>query len=91
MEEQVVSIFAATPPEDRDSWIRRYEIIDVQRYEQEMLDYLRENHAGIFAAIRQSGKLDDEIEAKLVAALDEFGEIFQPSASSSSANEEAAA
>ena len=91
MEEQVVSIFAATPPEDRDSWIRRYEITDVQRYEQEMLDYLRENHAGIFEAIGQSGKLDDEVEAKLVAALDEFAEVFQPSATSSSANEEAAA
>ena len=91
MEEQVASIFAATPPDDRDSWIRGYEITDVQRYEQEMLDYLRENHAGIFEAIRQSGKLEDEVEAKLVAALDEFGEVFQPSASSSSANEEAAA
>jgi len=91
MEEQVVSIFAATPPEDRDSWIRRYEITDVQRYEQEMLDYLRENHAGIFEAIGQSGKLDDEVEAKLVAALDEFGEVFQPSATSSSGDEEAAA
>ena len=91
MEEQVVSIFAATPPEDRDSWIRRYEITDVQRYEQEMLDYLRENHAGIFEAIGQSGKLDDEVEAKLVAALDEFGEVFQPSATSASVDEEAAA
>ena len=91
MEEQVVSIFAATPPEDRDSWIRRYDITDVQRYEQEMLDYLRENHAGIFEAIGQSGKLEDEVEAKLVAALDEFAEVFQPSATSSSANEEAAA
>ena len=91
MEEQVVSIFAATPPENRDSWIRRYETADVQRYEQEMLDYLRENHAGIFDAIRQSGKLDDEIEAQLIAALDEFAGVFQASASSSSANEEAAA
>ncbi len=91
MEEQVVSIYAATPPEGRDSWIRRYDISDVQRYEQEMLDYLRENHSGIFEAIRQSEKLDDDVEAKLVAALDEFGEVFQPSATSSSANEEAAA
>ena len=41
MEDQVVSIFAATPPKGRDSWIRRYEISDVQRYEGEMLEYLK--------------------------------------------------
>ena len=42
MEDQVVSIFAATPPKDRDSWIRRYEMADIQRYEAEMLEYLRD-------------------------------------------------
>ena len=78
MEDQVVSIFAATPPKGRDSWIRRYEIGDVQRYEGEMLEYLRDNHGQIFENIRNTGKLDDETEASLVAALDEFAEVFQP-------------
>jgi F-type H+-transporting ATPase subunit alpha len=76
----VVSIFAATPPKGRDSWIRRYEISDVQRYEGEMLEYLRDNHGQIFENVRNTGKLDDETEASLVAALDEFAEVFQPTA-----------
>ena len=80
MEDQVVSIFAATPPKGRDSWIRRYEISDVQRYEGEMLEYLRDNHGQIFENVRNTGKLDDETEAALVAALDEFAEVFQPTA-----------
>ena len=90
MEDQVVSIFAATPPKDRDSWIRRYEMADIQRYEAEMLEYLRDNHANIFENVRNSGALDDETEAALVAALDEFAEVFQPTAGSGERTGEAA-
>ena len=90
MEEQVASIFAATPPDDRDSWIRRYELGEIQRYEREMLAYVRENHGGVLDAIRQSGKLDDETEAKLVAALDEFAQVFQASGGGSDSEEAAA-
>ena len=90
MEDQVVSIFAATPPEGRDSWIRRYEIVDVQRYEGEMLEYLRDNHGQIFENIRNTGKLDDETEASLIAALDEFAEVFQATAATGDQTGEAA-
>ena len=90
MEVQVVSIFAATPPKDRDSWIRCYEIADVQRYEAEMLEYLRDNHGHIFENVRNSGALDDDTEAALVAALDEFAEVFQPTAGSGERTGEAA-
>ena len=40
MEEQVVIIFAATP-QGRDSWVRWYEVKDLGRYEQDLLDYIR--------------------------------------------------
>ncbi len=79
MEEQVVSIFAATPREDRDSWVRGLELDDLGRYEQEMLNFMRSEHADILGAIRESGQLDDENRQKLTAALDRFAEIFQPS------------
>ena len=58
--------------------IRRYELTDIQRYESEMLDWLRSNHAEILSAIRDTGKFEDDTEQKLIAALDEFGNIFQP-------------
>ncbi len=79
MEEQVVSIFSSNPREDRDSWIRELELKDIPRYESEMLEYIRTNYADILSAIRESGKLDDDVEQKLVNALDDFKGVFQPS------------
>jgi F-type H+-transporting ATPase subunit alpha len=85
MEEQVVSIFASTPPEGRDSWVRRYALKDIPAYEREMLEYVRTNHGDVLKAIRDSGKLEDDSEQKLAAALDEFADVFQPSSRSTQA------
>jgi F-type H+-transporting ATPase subunit alpha len=85
MEEQVVSILSCTPQEGRDSWVRRYELSDLQRYEREMLEHVRTNHAELLETIRSSGKLEADTKAKLVAALDEFGKIFVPSTTSAAA------
>ncbi len=82
MEEQVVAIYASTPQEGRDSWIRPLELTDIQRYETEMLEWMRSTHPEILSAIRDSGKFEEETEQKLVAALDEFAKIFQPSTTS---------
>ena len=78
MEDQVVSIYAATPQSDRTSWIRQLELSDIQRYETEMLDWMRSNHGDILAAIRDSEKFEKDTEQKLISALDEFAEMFQP-------------
>ncbi|MDH3520118.1 MAG: F0F1 ATP synthase subunit alpha [Myxococcales bacterium] len=80
MEEQVVSLYACTPQEGRDSWVRPYELLDIQRYEREMLEHVRARHGDILVRIRETGQLEDDIEKKLVAALDEFAGIFQPAA-----------
>ena len=77
MEEQDVSIYTCTPPEGRESWVRALGLDDIRRYEQEMLEHIRNGHADILESIRSSEKLEDETEQKLAAALDEFGEIFQ--------------
>jgi F-type H+-transporting ATPase subunit alpha len=82
MEDQVVSIFSCTPSGDRDSWVRAYELSDLGRYEQEMLDHIRSNHGAILEAIRSTGKLEDDVEQQLAAALDGFADIFQPSSGS---------
>jgi F-type H+-transporting ATPase subunit alpha len=78
MEEQVVSIFAATPPEGRDSWVRPLGLGDIARFESELLEYVRTRHGDILKSIRDSGKLEDDVEAKLTAALDEFANVFAP-------------
>ena len=78
MEEQVVSIYSSTPQSSRSSWIRELELTDIQRYETEMLDWMRSNHAEILSAIRDSGKFEEESEQKLITALDAFADVFQP-------------
>ncbi|MGI9432147.1 MAG: F0F1 ATP synthase subunit alpha, partial [Myxococcota bacterium] len=79
MEEQVVSIYSATPEADRDSWVRKLGLEDIGRFEAEMLAFMRSSHADLLATIRDSKKLDEDTEKKLVAALDEFANHFQPS------------
>jgi F-type H+-transporting ATPase subunit alpha len=85
MEEQVVSIFAASPRADRDSWVRSYAVEGLLQYESELLDFIRQNHADILSTIRDTSKLDPDTEEKLIAALDAFAEIFQPSSTGSGA------
>ena len=84
VEEQVVSIYAATPQRNRKSWLRELDLEDIARYEQEMLAYMRTSHADLLDAIRSSGKLEDDVAEKLAAALDAFGESFPPRASAGS-------
>ncbi|MBW2241010.1 MAG: F0F1 ATP synthase subunit alpha [Deltaproteobacteria bacterium] len=78
MEEQVVSIFACMPPKGGKSWVRDLELKDIGRYERELLAHMRASHADLLGRIRETGKLSDEDQAALKSALDEFGNIFQP-------------
>ncbi|MEN8182576.1 MAG: F0F1 ATP synthase subunit alpha [Myxococcota bacterium] len=79
MEEQVVAVYAATPQDERESWVRQLPLGDVGRYEQEMLAYMRDQHADVLSAIRESGLLTDETSQKIDAALDAFAKLFSPS------------
>ena len=45
---------------------------DVARFEQEMLDYLRDSHPNLVDGIRASAELDDDAEASLRAAIEDF-------------------
>jgi F-type H+-transporting ATPase subunit alpha len=71
MEEQVVSIFAGTGgyldpiPADR-----------VTAYEEEMLAFMRAEHADVLAEIRDSGKFEDDTRDKVKAALEAFAKQF---------------
>jgi F-type H+-transporting ATPase subunit alpha len=84
MEEQVVSIFAASPRDNRDSWVRGYELGDLLRYESELLDFVRSDHGDILSSIRSTGKLESDVEAKLIEVLDAFAGVFQPTTATGS-------
>jgi F-type H+-transporting ATPase subunit alpha len=70
-EEQVVSLFAGTR-----GYLDKLKLSDVTRYEKEMLTSLRSGGSEILAAIRDSKKLDKDVEEKLVAFLDQFTSRF---------------
>jgi F-type H+-transporting ATPase subunit alpha len=79
IEIQVVQIYAATAQDGRASWVRRVPVEDVPRYVEELTAFLRSRHPQILEEISSSKQLSDELATKLDAALDAFGEAFQPS------------
>ncbi|CAN5269738.1 F0F1 ATP synthase subunit alpha [soil metagenome] len=72
VEDQVVSIWAATTGK-----LDAVAVSDITRFEAEFLDYLKRAHAGILAAIRESGKFEDDNEHALVEAYDSFLDQFE--------------
>ncbi|MGB0571376.1 MAG: F0F1 ATP synthase subunit alpha [Alphaproteobacteria bacterium] len=71
VEEQVVAIFAGVR-----GHLDGIEINDVNRFETQFLDHVRDNHADILTDIRDSGALSDETEKKLEEAASAFVKTF---------------
>jgi F-type H+-transporting ATPase subunit alpha len=70
-EEQTASIYAGT-----NGYLDQVAVQDVVRYESAMLSYMREQHADVLTAIRDSRELSKDSESKLKAALDSFAKTF---------------
>lgn len=75
VEDQVVSIFAAT-----QGFIDAYPETDVPRYEKECLEYLKQKHSHIIKNIAEKKQVADETKTLLLAALNEFKAVFQATA-----------
>ncbi|MGA8327842.1 MAG: F0F1 ATP synthase subunit alpha [Mycobacterium sp.] len=71
VEEQVVSIFLGT-----GGHLDSVPVEDVSRFEAELLDHLRGADNGILSDIRESQKLSEETEKKLIDAIKEFKKGF---------------
>jgi F-type H+-transporting ATPase subunit alpha len=70
VEEQVASIWAGTKGKLDDVPIE-----DVKRFESELLDHLRRN-TKVLTTIAESGKLEEETEQELAAAVEDFRSGF---------------
>ncbi len=70
-EEQTVSIFAGTNGYLDDVAVNR-----VTDYEEQMLSYMRSEHAGVLETIRTTGKFEDDTKNKVVEALKAFAKQF---------------
>jgi len=71
VEEQVISIFLGT-----GGHLDSVPIEDVHRFETEFLDHIRGSKDGILSDIRETQKLSEETEKKLVDAIKEFKKGF---------------
>jgi len=74
VEEQTVSIWAGTT-----GLMDEVPVDDILRFEREFLESLRRDGSGVLDAIRESGKYDEDAQATVAKALDEFKKGFQTS------------
>jgi len=71
VEKQVVAIFAAN-----NGYVDEYPATAVQRFEKELLTFMDTNYADVLATLRDKKAIDDDLQGKIKAALDEFKTQF---------------
>jgi len=71
VEEQVIVIWAGTTGQLDD-----IAVTDIKAFEEQFLDHLRREKAGLLSAIRESKKFDDDTQAGVLAAIDAFKQQF---------------
>jgi F-type H+-transporting ATPase subunit alpha len=71
--EQVVVIFGAT-----NGFLDSVELTDVKRWEREFLDFIKQKHTTVMDQLTQNQAIKDDTKKLLLAALQEFGKVFQP-------------
>jgi len=67
IEKQVIAIFAVN-----NGYVDDYPATDVQRYESEMISFMESSYADVLATLAEKKAIDDELQGKIKAALDEF-------------------
>jgi F-type H+/Na+-transporting ATPase subunit alpha len=72
VERQVVVVWAGN-----EGFLDDVPVEDVDRFEDEFLDFVQRNHQGIYDAIRETGELSDDTATGLKDAIDEFRRNFE--------------
>jgi len=71
MEEQVIIIYAGT-----NGFVDDYPVAVLQRYETELMSFIKSRKADILATLKSTGKLEGDAEKQLRDALTEFAKQF---------------
>ena len=71
MEEQVVVIYAGT-----NGFVDDYPVDVLNRYERELLSFIKARKASLLAELKTNGKLEGDVEKQLRDALTEFAKQF---------------
>lgn len=72
VEEQVVSIFAAT-----NGYLDQYADADVKKYEKEVIQFIKQKYSQILSNIEEKKQVSDDVKKDLTKALVEFGAVFR--------------
>lgn len=72
MVKQVTILYAGTR-----GFVDQYEVSALASYEAQLYDFMESKHPEVFAELEQKKAIDDELDAKMKAALTEFAGIFQ--------------
>jgi F-type H+-transporting ATPase subunit alpha len=73
MVEQVMVLFAAT-----QGYIDDIPVESVTKFEEEILRYMKDRKADVLKELEEKKAIDDDLKAKLVAAIADFKKGFQP-------------
>jgi F-type H+/Na+-transporting ATPase subunit alpha len=72
VEQQVISVWAGT-----SGYLDDVPVEDIKRFESQFLEELGRSNAGIYAAIRETGRLNDDTKVALTDAIDKFRRGFE--------------
>jgi F-type H+/Na+-transporting ATPase subunit alpha len=71
VEQQIVVLFAAT-----QGFIDDVDVKSIRRFEEELTSYIDRSHQDLYSLIREKRELNDEVKAKLTAAINDFKGLF---------------
>ena len=81
VEKQIVQIYAGTQKDKSGVvWIRNIEVSDVQRYMQELIEFMDTRHPQALKLLREKKDLTDDVRTALDQALEDFKSVFKPTA-----------
>ena len=79
VEKQIIQIYAGTQKHKSGVvWIRNIEVTDVQRYMQELIEFMETRHPQALKLLREKKDLTDDVSTALDQALEEFKSVFKP-------------
>jgi F-type H+-transporting ATPase subunit alpha len=70
--EQIISIYAVV-----EGYLDDIPVSNVNRFEEELLSYIDNNHSDLKDDIKRVGKLEDDLEERLISIIEEFKELFE--------------
>jgi F-type H+-transporting ATPase subunit alpha len=75
VEKEIAILFAGAY-----GYLDDHPVESVSEYETQMIEYMESKHTDVLSEIKEKGDISDELEEKMKKALDEFKDVFQPSA-----------